>query len=135
MDHLLDDGLAVAIEVHDKVLEAFRAVEGFRQEIPFLVRVTLVSHGDRDALVQVGQFTHPIGEGVVAVHQRFEDFGIRLELDRGASLVCGANLAHSVLLLAPGVFLLVHLASAVNFGAQACGQCVHARHTHTVKTS
>ena len=50
---------------------------------------------------------------------------VRLEFHRGASFVGRADLAHGVLLLASGVFLLVDFAAAMHFGAQQGGEGVY----------
>ena len=42
VDHVMDDRFAVAVEVGHKVLQSFRAVEGFADKVAFLVGVTLV---------------------------------------------------------------------------------------------
>ena len=135
VNHLLDDRFAVAIEVGHKVLQAFCAVEGFVDKVAFLVGVTLVGHRDGDALVQVRELAHAVGEGVVAVDEGFKNFVVRLEFYRGASLVGRADFAHRVLLLASGVFLLVDFAAAVNLGAQHGGEGVHTRHSDPVQTA
>ena len=135
VNHLLDDGLAVAVEIRHEVLQALGAVERLGDEVSFFVGVTLVRHRDGDALVEVREFAHAVGKRVVAVDQGFEDFVVRLEFHGGAALVGGADFAHRVLLLASCVFLLVDLAVAVNFRAEEGGKGVHARHTHTVQTA
>ena len=42
VDYVMDDRFAVAVEVGHKVLQSFRAVEGFADKVAFLVGVTLV---------------------------------------------------------------------------------------------
>ena len=100
-------------------------MEGFSDEVAFLVGVTLVGHRDGDALVQVRELAHAVGERVVAVDEGLKNFMVRLELHRRCLAVGRADFAHRVLLLASGVFLLVDFAAAVNFGAQHGGEGVH----------
>ena len=126
VDDFLNDGLTVAVQVGHEVLQTLRAVERFGEVVAFFVLHALVGQRDRDALVQVGQLTHAVGQGVVVVHQGLENVFVGLEFHGGASLLGRADLADRVEFLASGVFLLVDLAFAVHFGTKGDGQGVHA---------
>ena len=135
VDDVLDDGFAVAVEVGHEIFQPFGAVKGFGEVVALVVLHALVGQGDRDALVEVRQLAHAVGQGVVIVDEGLEDFFVRLEFHGGASLLRRADFTDRVKLFASGVFLFVNLAFPVNLGTQGDGQCVHTRHADPVQTT
>ena len=135
MDDLLDDGLPVPVEVGHKVLQARIAVKVLGQRLPVLVVVPLVRQRNGDALVEVGQLTHAVGQGVVVVHQHLKNVFVWLVFNGGSSAIGRADFPHCVLLFATAVFLLVDLAFPMNLRFQVDGQGVHTRDANTVQTS
>ena len=131
----MDDGLPVAVEVRHEIFQAFGAVEGLVEGVSFLVCVTFVRQRNGDALIQVRQLTHAVGEGVAVVHECFKNLVVGLEFDGGAPLVGGADFPHGVLLLASGVFLFVYFSVAVHLGPQQGGKGIHTGNPDAVQTA
>ena len=114
VDRLLDQVLLALVEVLDHLGQSALAVELLAHEGTILLGLPLVRQTQVQSAVQEGQLLHPAGQGLVLVHQRFEDRSVRLEVDRRTRMVGRTYLVYLVEGLALTVVLLVDLAVAVH---------------------
>ena len=135
VNRLRDEFGTVVVEVGDEIHEAVLGVEGLAAELVVLVLLALVGERDGDAVVEVSQLAHTVGEGAVVVFRRLENRAVGLEGDTRAVLVGRADHFHVVKRLAALVFLLENLAFAIDLGGKVRRQCVHAADAHAVQTA
>ena len=88
-----------------------------------------------DACVQIGQFTHTVGQYVVFVVGGGEDAGIGPELLACAAQVGLSYNVHAGDGFAAGIFLTIDFPVAEHLGHHLCAQCVHTGNAHTVQTT
>ena len=105
---------AVGIQVVDEVDEAVLRIEGLAAVFAVFVLGALVGERDGDAVVEVSQLAHTVGEGAVVVFRGLENRAVRREGDAGAVLVGRTHHFHVVERFAALVFLLENLAFAVD---------------------
>ena len=105
-----DEFLAIGVEVGDKVDETVLGIESLASVFAVFHLLTLIGKDDGDAVVEVGQLTHAVGEGAIVIFKGLENGAVGLEGDAGAVHVGRSNRLHIVKRFAALVFLLAVLA-------------------------
>ncbi len=97
--------------------------------------VALVVERDENAAVQEGQLAQPLGQGVEAEDEGFEDLGVGLEGDLRAAALGRAGDLERPCRRAALVGLLIDLAVAPDLDFEPFGQGVHDRDADAVETA
>ena len=134
-NRLGDEFLAVGIEVGDEVDEAVLGIEDLAAIFAVFHLLTLVGELDGDAVIEVSQLTHAVGEGAIVVFRSLEDGTIGLEGDACAVHVSRTHHFHIVQRFAALIFLFENLAFAIDLCSEMRGQRVDAADTHAVQTT
>ena len=136
VDLAVEERLARLVEIgHELGQAALRVVRLGAQR---LVVLALVGEGDRDALVEVRQFTHARGQRVEAVDAVEEDARVRLEADRRAGLLALGHVADAGQLLDRVALLEGHLEDApvaAHLDVEAVRERVDATHADAVEAA
>jgi len=118
-DNILYERFPVPVEETDKLLKAFLGIKGFGNKFPFLIFLPPVCNGNLYPFVEIGQFSHSVGEGIIAVFYGLgKDIGIGVEGHHGAGLLRFAHTFYRVKAFAPSVLLFPYLAIPVYGGFQ-----------------
>ena len=135
VDDVVEEVRTVAVHVAHELFQSVLGVEHFRlAQVAFLVG-TQVGERDGDSGVQIGQFTHSLGDDVVFVFCSGEDGWVGPEL-----LACAPDFGFShhfdgIERFSLLVFLLVNLSVAKNLRHHVRRQRVDAAYAHAVESA
>ena len=135
MDDILDQRLLAGIDIFHKLLQSLFTVEDVAAGIPLFVALTHIGERKSDAGVEESQITQTRCERLVVIDSLAEYRGVGMEDYRRTRVIGLADHLQAACRLAVGVFLHVHLAVAVNLGAEIVGECVDTAHADTVETA
>ena len=135
IDHVVEEVLAVTVDIAHELLESVLGVKGLFARLPGLRVRALVDEPDGDACIEEGQFSHAVGHDVPFECRRGEDAGIGPKLLACAALIGVAHDFHGVERLSLFIFLLVDVAIAEHLGYHVCRECVDAADAHAVQAA
>ena len=117
--YFLDDRLAIGIEKGDEFLQSFFGVKGLGNECPLVIGLSTIFQINRNSFIQIGQFSHSVGQGLVAVFQGLlKNLRIGFKGYRGSSSVCGPGFAHCKVGLTALIGLLPNFSLTENSSSQ-----------------
>ena len=127
---LVDRGL-IAVDIGHEFPDAALITHGVARS----VLGPQVADGNLQTGVQEGLLLHPLVEDLVAEFQGIEHLGVRLEGDRGAGVLTGADHLHLLGDGAPGELHLIDFALLVDLRHQPLGQGVDHGGAHAVQAA